>query len=173
MALIKIELDYPLEDGMSLTFKAPCDCTAVTGVKVYYPQITEDTSTTVSKSFSFRDAHLNALTSLGDLFVTGATVKIVVDTVNNYAFIQNADTNAYIESKIDGLTAEDVGAAVAGHTHTAANVKAGTFAGQVKANTNAVAAHGTSQVRNIYATQTDLTAGTSGLVSGNICLVYE
>ena len=97
MANIKIELDYPLEDGMSLTFKAPCDCTAVTGIKVYYPEITETTSTTTSKTFSFRDAHLNALTSLGNLFAEGATVKVVLDTVNSYAFIQNADTNGYLE----------------------------------------------------------------------------
>lgn len=105
MALIKIELDYPLEDGMSLTFKAPCDCTAVTGVKVYYPDVTENESTTTSKTFSFRDAHLNSLTGLGNLFESGATVKIVVDTVSNYAFIQNADTNQYLENKIPDITA--------------------------------------------------------------------
>ena len=101
MANIKIELDYPLEDGMSLTFKAPCDSTAVTGLKVYYPEVTESDSTTVNKTFSFRDAHLNALTTIGNLFVAGATVKVVVDTTNAYAFIQNADTNGYLENKID------------------------------------------------------------------------
>lgn len=101
MALIKIELDYPLEDGMSLTFKAPCDCTAITGLKVYYPQITEDEVTNVNATFSFKDTHLNVLNSLGNLFVTGATVKVVVDTVNNYAFIQNADTNGYLETQFN------------------------------------------------------------------------
>lgn len=100
MALIKIELDYPLEDGMSLTFKAPCDCTAVTGLKVYYPEVTDTTVTTVNKTFEFRDTHLNSLIGVGNLFLTGATVKVVVDTANGYAFIQNADTNAYLENKI-------------------------------------------------------------------------
>ena len=100
MALIKIELDYPLEDGMSLTFKAPCDCTAVTGLKVYYPEVTDNETTTTNKTFSFRDTHLNSLESLGNLFMSGATVKVVVDTTNAYAYIQNSDTNAYLESKI-------------------------------------------------------------------------
>lgn len=116
MALIKIELDYPLEDGMSLTFKAPCDCTAVTGVKVYYPNVTEDATTTVNKTFSFRDTHLNALTNLGNLFMTGATVKVVVDTENAYAFIQNADTNAYLENKFSK---------VENHNHDAADIVSG------------------------------------------------
>lgn len=101
MANIKIELGYPLEDGMSLTFKAPCDGTAVTGLKVYYPKITDSGSTTVNKIFSFRDAHLNALASLDNLFMSGATLKVVLDTTNSYAFIQNADTNGYVEGKFD------------------------------------------------------------------------
>lgn len=100
MANIKIELDYPLEDGMSLTFKAPCDCTEVTGLKVYYPEVTDTGSTTTNQTFSFRDAHLNVLTSLSNLFVSGATVKAVVDTTNGYAYIQNADTNGYLETKL-------------------------------------------------------------------------
>ena len=101
MALIKIELDYPLEDGMSLTYKAPYDDTAVTGLKVYYPQITENEITNVNTTFSFKDTHLNVLNSLGNLFMAGATVKVVVDTVNKYAFIQNADTNGYLETKFN------------------------------------------------------------------------
>ena len=101
MANIKIELDYPLEDGVTLTFKAPCDCTAVTGVKVYYPEITETASTIVSKIFTLKDTHLNDLAGLGNLFMSGSTVKIVVDVTNEYAFVQNADTNSYLESVLN------------------------------------------------------------------------
>ena len=103
MANIKIELDHPLVDGMTLTFKAPCNCTAVTGLKVYYPLVTDTETTTTSATFTFKDAHLNALTDVGNLFMQGATVKVVVDTTSNFAFIQNAATNAYLESKFSSL----------------------------------------------------------------------
>lgn len=100
MANIKLTLDHPLVDGENVTFKAPCDCTAVTGLKVYYTTLTEDSASTTSKTFTFKDAHLNDISSLGNLFVSGAYVKVILDTTNNYAYIQNADTNGYIEDKI-------------------------------------------------------------------------
>lgn len=101
MALIKLELDYPIENGMSVTFQAPCDCTAVTGIKVYYPSVTDDAITTVNKTFTFRDCHLNNLNGLGHLFMAGAYVKAVLDVDNAYAFLQNADTNGLLEQKLN------------------------------------------------------------------------
>lgn len=59
------------------------------------------------------------------------------------------------------------------HTHSASTITAGTFAGQVKANADAVSALATAQVRNIYAGTTDLTSGTSALATGDIYFVYE
>lgn len=59
------------------------------------------------------------------------------------------------------------------HDHPASEVKAGTFAGQVKANASAVSTIGTAQVRNIYAGTADMTAGTTALATGEIYLVYE
>lgn len=122
MANVKITLDYQIDDGMSLTFKAPCDCTAVTGLKVYYPSLTEETSTSTSKTFTFKDAHRNDLSNIGNLFVTGAYVKVILDTINGYAYIQNADTNGYIENTMAKKT--DVNTALNGkaplsHTHDA------------------------------------------------------
>lgn len=99
MANIRIDLNDQIMDGMNLTFKAPCDCTEVTGIKVYYPG--EDG--TVGKEFSFRDAHNNDLADLGDLFAEGAYVRVVLDTTNNYAYLQNADTNGYLEAKIPSI----------------------------------------------------------------------
>lgn len=98
MANVKVELGYQIHDGMSLTFKAPCDCTRVTGLIIYYPNITQDATTETSKVFSFKDAHGVDLANLGNLFTVDAYVKVVLDTVNNYAYLQNADTNSYIES---------------------------------------------------------------------------
>lgn len=90
MANIKIELDHALIDGQPVTFAAPCNCTEVTGLKVYH--------TDGSQEFTFRDAHSNDLTGLGNLFSEGVYVKVILDTTNGFAYIQNADTNGYIES---------------------------------------------------------------------------
>jgi hypothetical protein len=102
MALIKLELDYPIENGTSVTFQAPCDCTSVTGIKIYYPNVTETEITTANKTFTFRDCHLNNLNGLGNLFMAGAYVKVVLDVDNGYAFLQNSDTNGHLEGQVTG-----------------------------------------------------------------------
>lgn len=100
MANIKLTLDYPLEDGQSLTFKAPCDCTAVTGLIIYYPIITETESTQTSQTFVFKDAHGNDLADVGNLFAAGAYLKAIVNTTDSVVYLQNADTNGYLEQAI-------------------------------------------------------------------------
>jgi len=90
LAKIKVISKCELFDGMSITFKAPCDCTAVDGLNVYYNEY--------SQSFSFRDSHGNNLAGLDDLFAEGAYIKAILDTGRGYAFLQNADTNSYIEN---------------------------------------------------------------------------
>ena len=122
MANIKITIDHDIADGESVTFKAPCDSTEVTGIKVYYKVETEEGSTDANKTFTFRDAHGSALTTIGNLYKEGAYVVVLLDTTNNYAFIQNADTNGYIENTMAKKT--DVNTALNGkaplsHTHDA------------------------------------------------------
>ena len=87
MAYININTDYPIYDGMQITFKAPCDCTQTEGLRVN------------SKNFVFKDAHGVSLTGIGNLFSKGAYVKVILDAVNGYAYMQNADTNSYLEGK--------------------------------------------------------------------------
>ena len=59
-----------------------------------------------------------------------------------------------------------------GHSHTAGDINAGTFAA-----TGVKAMNGTdyttARVRNIKASTKDLTAGSSALANGDIYLVYE
>lgn len=117
MSSIKIELGHPVIDGMPLSFRAPCNCNEVTGIKVEWPD-GEDSHFIV---FSFADAHGNDLTGLGNLFAQGAMVRVVLDTANAKAYIQNADTNAYLEerfngkqNKLDWVTDEDLDAMFAG-----------------------------------------------------------
>lgn len=100
MANIKIELGHPIIDGMPLSFRAPCNCTEVNGIKVSYPD-GEDTAFIV---FSFADAHGNDLTGLGNLFAANAMVRVVLDPSNAKAYIQNADTNAYLEGRFRGAS---------------------------------------------------------------------
>lgn len=124
MANIKVTLEVPLIDGHPVTFKAPCDCTAVTGVKVYYP----DGESTASKVFTFKDAHGNDLTGIGDLFAAGAYVKVILDTTNGWAYIQNADTNQYLENKFSDLV-ETLGGQITAAVSTALKVQTGSYVG--------------------------------------------
>ena len=99
MAQIKINLTETLLDGMDIKFQAPCSCSEVTGLIVYYPAADESIA---SQEFSFRDSHGNDLTGVGNLFSKGAYVKVIVDITNSLAYIQNADTNGYLEARLIG-----------------------------------------------------------------------
>jgi hypothetical protein len=98
MANIRIDINTEPTDGQSVTFQAPCDCSAITGLKVYYPN---GSNGKASKSFTMKDTHRNTLTSLGNLFSKNAYVHAILDTKNGYAYLQNADTNAYLEGKFN------------------------------------------------------------------------
>ena len=106
MVNIKIDLSHPIIDGMPLSFKAPCDCAAVSGIRVTYPE----GNSTASTEFTFADAHGNALTHANHLFAAGAIVRVILDTDTNKAFLQNADTNAYLEDRFKEL--EEMGMVV-------------------------------------------------------------
>lgn len=96
MANIKIVVNGPLMDGHKLTFKAPCDCISVEKLKVCYVE----NATQKNRLFTMKDAHGNDLTGLGNLFSQGAYVDVVLDTVNGFAYLQNAGTNKYLEQKL-------------------------------------------------------------------------
>lgn len=87
MANIIAKTNYRFYDGMSITFKAPCDCSVVQGLTVMDP--------TSEKSFVFKDALGNTLTGFENIFSEGAYIKAVLDTTNNYAYLQNAETPGY------------------------------------------------------------------------------
>lgn len=98
MANLKLTLDhYPL-DGETVTFKAPCDCTGVTGVIFAYPGADDTLQTT--NAYSFLDSHKNVLAGLGNLFSEGAYVSGVINHTDSAVHLLNADTNGYLEEKI-------------------------------------------------------------------------
>ena len=92
MAKIKVTSKCAIYDGMIMTFKAPCDCTVADGINVYFQ---DDKQT-----FLFRDAHGNDVSEIDDLFTIDTYVTVSLDTTNGYAFLQNADTNAYLEEAL-------------------------------------------------------------------------
>lgn len=103
--MIRIDLHGELMNGHEATFQAPCDCSQITSLIAYYPS----NGAIENKTFTFRDAHGNDLGNLSDLFVKDAFIKVILDKVNGYAYIQNADTNGYLEAKIP-KAASDIGA---------------------------------------------------------------
>lgn len=115
MANIRVDVDYQIVDGQPLTFIAPCPCTEVDGLTVYYPI---GQGQTLSKEFIFNDAHGNDLSDVNNLFNTNVYVKVILNTRNGVAYIQNADTNAYLEGKFKDIKNTLSGVASIEHTHT-------------------------------------------------------
>lgn len=124
MSKIRLDADHTLVNGESLTFNAPCACNNVDGIIVYYP---DANGAETSKAFVFTDSHGNDLTGLGNLFTSGVHVKVILDTVNGRASIQNADTNKYLENKFTNLQSALDGKAASSHNHSASNITSGTL----------------------------------------------
>ena len=127
MANIRVDVGYAIHDGSELKFRSPVDCSAITGLIVYYPG--EDGNLT-SKVFVLADAHGNNVGDIDHLFAENVVVKVILDVTTGMAFVQNADTNAYLEGHIQnkanphGVTASQVGARSDTWMPTAADVGA-------------------------------------------------
>lgn len=113
MANIRVDVDYTIKDGTELVFRSPCDCTEITGLIVYYA--TEDGP--ASMEFALADAHGENVGDIPHLFVDNVVVKVILDVASGMAFVQNADTNAYLEAQLAGKAPID-------HTHIPADVGA-------------------------------------------------
>ena len=99
MANIRVDVDYTIKDGTEIKFRSPVDCSAITGLKVYYLGAS---GTTASKTFVLADAHGNNVGNIDHLFAEDVVVKVILDVTKGMAFVQNADTNAYLENKFAG-----------------------------------------------------------------------
>ena len=86
---IKVELKTNIADGSEVVFRSPADCSQVTGLVIYH--------TGGKTEFAFADAHGNNVGDIDHLFAENAVVKVILDVTARMAFVQNADTNAYIE----------------------------------------------------------------------------
>ena len=89
---IRVDLNYPIRDGSEVVFRSPVDCSQVTGLIVYHSG--------GSQEFMFADAHGNNVGDIAHLFAENAVVKVILDMATSMAFIQNADTNSYLEQRM-------------------------------------------------------------------------
>lgn len=97
MANIRVDLDYTLQDGAEIKFRSPVDCSQVAGLIVYYLGIDGNIT---SKEFVFADAHGNNVGDIDHLFAEDVVVNVILDVTKGMAFVQNADTNAYLEAQL-------------------------------------------------------------------------
>ena len=98
MSNIRVDLDYQIKDGTEVVFRSPVDCSQVTGLKVYYDG--------GSQEFMFADAHGNNVGDIDHLFAEDVVVKVILDVTTSMAFVQNADTNAYLEGRFADLESQ-------------------------------------------------------------------
>lgn len=92
---IRVDLNTSIKDGTEVVFRSPVDCSQVTGLKVYYPD--------GSQEFAFADAHGNNVGDIDHLFAENVAVKVILDVTTGMAFVQNADTNAYLEGRFSEI----------------------------------------------------------------------
>ena len=96
---IRVDLETPIADGTEVVFRSPVDCSQITGLIVYY----KEDGKTASKEFACADAHGNNVGDIDHLFAENVVVKVILDLTTNMAFVQNADTNAYLEGRFAAL----------------------------------------------------------------------
>ena len=97
---IRVDLNYPIKDGTEVVFRSPVDCSQVAGLKVYH--VGED-GNTASQEFVLADAHGNNVGVIDHLFAENVAVKVILDVTTGMAFVQNADTNAYLEGRFGDI----------------------------------------------------------------------
>ena len=102
----------------------------------------------------------------------GADGKVPTGQLPTLDYAPSTHASQHASGGSDPITPAAIGAAAASHNQAASTITAGTFAA-----TDVKAMNGTdyttARVRNIQASTTDLTAGSSALANGDIYLVYE
>lgn len=121
-----ITLDTPttLETGLTIIFQMPEDVNCLEQVKI-------DNKKGSVMTISLLDAHGAHLPS--NAFAAGACVKMVLDRENSCAFAQNADTNNYLEQRIETVAKESLKMITGSYSGTGSNSKTLSFSQTPKA----------------------------------------
>lgn len=125
MANIRVDSPNIIGNGSKIVFIAPVDSYEISGLSVYYKNKNEQEE---FKSFVFKDAHGEPLVKLGNLFKEGAFVYTILDVDNGYAYIQNPDTNSYLEGRFDDINKSILDTLSDVKTNTKAKMIAGALA---------------------------------------------
>jgi hypothetical protein len=96
MAKVKVKLNGPAKNGQMVSFKAPCNCSEVDGLRISYLEYDGNEYKEMTSAYTFRDATGNDLANIGPLFSEGAIVCATLDTENLDAYLLNASTNGSI-----------------------------------------------------------------------------
>ena len=78
--------EWGVTDGMELSFRAPCDCSDVTGISL------------AGNIYDIVDASGNTLTSCSRYFTKDAILTVVIDTSKHTATLLNPRVNTYTKS---------------------------------------------------------------------------
>ena len=97
---IKVNLNIQPKNGTVVVFRSPENSSQVTGLIVHYKS---SDSSDAYQEFSFADAHGVDVKNIDNLFNKGAVVKVILDVTSSRAFIQNADTNSYLNRKLSSF----------------------------------------------------------------------
>ena len=124
---IVIDIDHSIANGYEIKFKSPVDCSEVTRLKITYINKADKSET---KLFAFADANGNDIGEVDNLFAKDSIVKVLLDFdtkiagVDGAAFVQNADTNDYLENKFANIedSFDDVDTVVAGINNELASI---------------------------------------------------
>lgn len=103
MSNIIVDYNAPIQNGTEVVFRSPEDCSLITGLKVNYSG--------GSQEFMLADAHGNNVGDIDHLFAKDVVVKVILDVDNGMAFVQNPDTNSYLEYRFGMLADSIVGEA--------------------------------------------------------------
>ena len=161
MANIRVDVNYAIKDGSEIVFRSPVDCSQITGLIVYYPR---GDGNTTSKVFALADAHGNNVGDIDHLFAENVVVKVILDVSSGMAYVQNADTNAYIErtfvKTVNGVAPDENGNV---------QIEVGSGSGGLDSKASALlitilrnGVYGTDQSANITALEAALASGGSG-----------
>lgn len=147
-----------------------------TGTKMYIVGGTSQNSNGVT-TYSNTNCYIgtdNALYSGGKKVATVNDIP-AAPTLSSLGGVPTSRTiNGKALSSNISLTASDVGASASNHKHSVTDITTGgTLGVRVNANANAMATLANLTLRNIYAKTTDMTAGSTELATGAICLIYE
>lgn len=100
--------------------------------------------------------------------ITDFPTSMPASDVSSWAKAASKPTYTWTE-----ITSKPTSFTPASHNQSASTITAGGLAGKVTANGTAMASLGETQLRNIYAGTSDMTAGSTALGTGAIYFVYE